>query len=93
MGIAPLSLTNDSQVNNVPAVEPLLRQPEKKELIEAVRAVNKAELFGQDNELTFVLDRRSHKMLVRIVNKETRELVRQIPTEYLQYLASDLAVK
>ncbi|MEO8129865.1 MAG: flagellar protein FlaG [Bryobacteraceae bacterium] len=80
-------------MNNVPAVEPLLRQPEKKELIEAVRAVNKAELFGQDNELTFVLDRRSHKMLVRIVNKETRELVRQIPTEYLQYLASDLAVK
>jgi len=92
MGIAPLSLTNN-QANIVQPVEPLLRQPEKKELIEAVRAVNKAELFGQENEVTFVLDRRSQKMLVRIVNKETRELVRQIPSEYLQYLASDLAIK
>jgi len=93
MGIAPLSLTNNNQANIVQPVEPLLRQPEKKELIEAVRAVNKAELFGQENEVTFVLDRRSQKMLVRIVNKETRELVRQIPSEYLQYLASDLAIK
>ena len=93
MGIAPLSLTNNNQANIVQPVEPLLRQPEKKELIEAVRAVNKAELFGQENEVTFVLDRRSQKMLVRIVNKETRELVRQIPSEYLQCLASDLAIK
>jgi len=71
-------------------VEPLVRQPEKKEIIEAVKAVNKAELFGQENELTFVLDRKSQKMLVRIVNKATGELVRQIPDDYVRRLASDL---
>jgi len=92
MGIGPLTL-NNSHVNIAQQVEPLLRQPEKKETIEAVRAVNKAELFGQENEVTFVLDRRSQKMLVRIVNKETRELVRQIPNEYLHFLASDLVAK
>ncbi len=92
MGIGPLSL-NYNHLNTVQQVEPLLRQPEKKEIIEAVKAVNKAELFGQENEVTFVLDRRSQKMLVRIVNKETRELVRQIPDEYLKHLASELGAK
>ncbi len=92
MGIGPLSL-NNSHLNIAQPVEPLLRQPEKKEIIEAVKAVNKAELFGQENEVTFVLDRRSQKMLVRIVNKETRELVRQIPDEYLKHLASELGAK
>ena len=92
MGIGPLSLSSN-HVNIAQQVEPLLRQPEKKEIIEAVRAVNKAELFGQQNEVTFVLDRRSQKVLVRIVNKETRELVRQIPDEYLKHLVSDLKEK
>ena len=92
MGIGPLSLNNIHANIAQPAV-PLLRQPEKKAIIEAVRAVNKAELFGQKNEVTFVVDRRSQKVLVRIVNKETRELVRQIPNEYLQSLASDLRTK
>jgi len=92
MGIGPVSL-NNNHVNIAQPAEPLLRQPEQKEIIEAVKAVNKAELFGQENEVTFVLDRRSQKMLVRIVNKETRELVRQIPNEYLQFLASELGTK
>ena len=92
MGIGPLSL-NNSHLNIAQPVEPLLRQPERKEIIEAVKAINKAELFGQENEVTLVLDRRSQKILVRIVNKETRELVRQIPDEYLRHLASELGSK
>jgi uncharacterized FlaG/YvyC family protein len=84
---------DDLQLNIVQPAEPLLRQPEKKEVIEAVKAVNKAELFGQENELTYVVDRQSRKLLVRIVNKETRELVRQIPDEYVQRLASELSQK
>lgn len=92
MGIGPLSLSNN-HANLAQPVEPLLRQPEKMEIIEAVRAINKVEMFGQKNEVTFVLDRRSQKLLVRIVNKETRELVRQIPDEYLRHLASELRMK
>jgi uncharacterized FlaG/YvyC family protein len=84
---------SDLQSNIAQPVEPLLRQPENKEVIEAVKAVNKAQLFGQENELTFVFDRHSRKVLVRIVNKETRELVRQIPDEYLQRLARQLKEK
>ena len=84
---------SDLQSNIAQPAEPLLRQPESKEVIEAVKAVNKAQLFGQENELTFVLDPQSRKLLVRIVNKETRELVRQIPDEYLQRLVRQLKEK
>jgi uncharacterized FlaG/YvyC family protein len=92
MALGPVSLI-DYQLSIAQPVEPLLRQPPKKEVIEAVKAVNKAEFFGQENEVTFVLDRRSQKVLIRVVNKETREVVRQIPDDYLQRLASELAEK
>lgn len=54
---------------------------QQRELLQAVRTVNKAETFGPENELTFVFDRESRKTLLRIVDRETKEVVRQIPTE------------
>lgn len=60
------------------------------ELIQAVRAVNAGELFGERSELTFVIDRRSHKALVRIVDKESGEVVRQFPPEYVLALSEEL---
>ena len=63
-----------------------------RELIQAVKALNATELFGQNNELTFVMDRDTHRPLVRIVDRETREVVRQIPPEYALRMAEDLDV-
>jgi flagellar protein FlaG len=63
---------------------------EQRELIHAVKAVNEAELFGLNNELTFILDRKSHRPVLRIVDRETREVVRQIPPEYALELARNL---
>jgi uncharacterized FlaG/YvyC family protein len=40
-------------------------------------------LFGHDNELTFVLDRASRRAVVRIVNRDTHEVIQQIPAEYV----------
>ncbi|MCZ2153565.1 MAG: flagellar protein FlaG [Bryobacterales bacterium] len=60
------------------------------ELIQAVRAVNASELFGERSELTFVIDRRSRKALVRIVDKESGEVVRQFPPEYVLALSEEL---
>jgi flagellar protein FlaG len=61
----------------------------ERELIQAVRAVNAAELFGHDNELTFVMDRETHRAVVRIVNRDTREVIQQIPAEYVLRLAEE----
>lgn len=63
---------------------------ENRELILAVQALNEAELFGQNNELTFVLDPETHRPLVRIINRKTNEVIRQIPPEYALRMAEDL---
>ncbi|MEQ1948962.1 MAG: flagellar protein FlaG [Bryobacteraceae bacterium] len=63
---------------------------DQRELIHAIRAVNAADLFGQDNELTFILDRTSRRTVVRIVNRDTHEVIQQIPAEYVLRLAEEL---
>ncbi len=77
-------------VSPVPLVSQEL-QKEQRVLIHAVRAVNAAASFGDDNELTFYFDRSTRKALVRIVNKETREVVRQIPSETVLRIAQELS--
>ena len=61
-----------------------------REIVQAVSAVNGAELLGHDNELTFQLDRQTQRLVVRIVNRETNEVVRQIPPEYVLNLAAEV---
>ena len=63
---------------------------ERRQLIQAVKALNATELFGQDNELIFGLDREGRRPVLRIVNRETRELVRQIPPEYALRMAEQI---
>lgn len=55
-------------------------QAENRQLIQAVRAVNASGSLGE-NELTFVLDPRSQRPIIRIVNRQTQEIVEQIPNE------------
>jgi flagellar protein FlaG len=63
---------------------------ENQDIVQAVKALSETELFGQDNELTFVLDRETRKPVVRIVNRQTNEVIRQIPPESVLRLAEDL---
>ena len=53
----------------------------------AVTTVNSARIFGQDNELTIALDRGTKRTVVRLVDRKTGEVVRQIPAETLLRLA------
>lgn len=84
---------SDYTVHGVQPVTPLQSQPERRELIQAVKAVNKAELFGENNEVTFTADTKTHKPVTKIVNKKTKEVVRQIPPEYVLHLAQELKPK
>ena len=63
---------------------------ERKQLIQAVREVNKSEMMGENNELTFVLDRNTRKAVVRVVNRQTNEVVFQIPPDYVLRMAEEL---
>jgi flagellar protein FlaG len=77
-GVAPVPTT------------PAMEVEQRREMIQAVRAVNAEELFGQENELSFAFDRHSQRAVVRIVDKKTREVVQQIPNEQVLRLAEEL---
>ncbi len=69
---------------------PAVLTPEQRDLIQAVKAINSAEMFGQNNELTFVFDRDSRRTLVRVVDRRTNEVVMQIPAERVLEMARDV---
>ena len=62
---------------------------QNRDVVQAVKALNGAEMFG-DNELEFQRDAESHRMLIRVVNRKTKELVSQIPPDYVLRLAENL---
>ena len=63
---------------------------EKREVVQAVKAVNGTEMFGADNELRFQKDPETNRFVVRVINKKTREVLSQVPEEYVLRLAEDL---
>jgi len=65
-------------------------QTENREIIQAVRAVNASVKLGDNNELTFSLDRQTRRPIIKIVNRKTNEVVLQIPNEQVLRLAEDL---
>ena len=85
------ALDRDSQPS---AALPLLvsteELPLRGELIQAIKAINAAELFGENSKLTFVLDRHCHGTLVRLIDRKTNQVIRQIPPEYVLSMAEEL---
>ena len=62
---------------------------QRRELIQAVRSVNASGLLGQ-NQLVFVLDRQTHRAIMRVEDRETHEVLLQLPPEYVLRLAEDV---
>lgn len=63
---------------------------ERRELVKAIKAINATEFFGENYELTFVLDRETHRPLMRIIDRHTREVIKQLPPEYTLRLAEEM---
>jgi flagellar protein FlaG len=82
---------NISSIGSAATLPAEPRQPtaDQKTLIQAVKAVNAAQLFGQENELTFIIDRAAKIAVVRIINRKTGEVVQQIPNEQVLKLAEE----
>ena len=59
-------------------------------LIQAIKAVNEAGTFGDNNEITFQIDRNSRRPVVQIIDRSTKKVVEQIPPEYILQLAETL---
>ena len=71
-------------------VVPEDKAAENRQVIHAVKALNATEMFGPENELLLQKDPESRRMVVRMVNRKTREVVSQVPCEYVLRLAEDL---
>ena len=58
------------------------------DVLHAAKSVNDSGLLGQ-NQLVFLIDRTTHLPIVRVVDRETQEVVLQLPAEYVLRLARD----
>jgi uncharacterized FlaG/YvyC family protein len=61
----------------------------RRQLMQAVKSVNNSGVLG-NNELVFLMDRQTHRPIIRVEDKETHEIVFQAPPEYVLNLAQRL---
>ncbi|HWC98003.1 MAG TPA: flagellar protein FlaG [Candidatus Sulfopaludibacter sp.] len=76
-----------------PATAPTLpaeSKAENREVIQAVKALNATEMFGERNELQFQKDPETRRMVIRMVDRQTKEVMAQIPPEYVIQLAAQV---
>jgi flagellar protein FlaG len=84
--IKPVS-NNDLATTVASSPIPREQRAENRELIQAVKAVNATELLGFNRELAFFVDRETGRPVVRVVDRETKEVIRQVPAEYVMQMA------
>jgi len=72
--------------------DPIAIQAENRQVIQAVHAVNASAKLGDSHQLVFSLDRHSRRPVIKVVNRITNEVVRQIPNEQILRLAEDLKI-
>src|ERR1700683_882708 len=76
-----------------PTPAPLTLPPEQikqhQKLLAAAKSVNSSGTLGQ-NQLVFVVDRATHRVIMRLQDRNTHEVVLQVPPEYVLRLAQSL---
>lgn len=86
------AVQNVSGLTPTTPVTPPAQQAQNRELIHAVQAINQTDLMGSGNELSFTLDRESGRAVIRVVDSDTKEVIQQVPPEYVLRMAEDLAL-
>ncbi len=64
---------------------------ENREIVTAIKSINATELAGSNSELTFVFQRHTGRPVVRLVDRTTRNVIQQIPPEYMLRWAEEIA--
>jgi flagellar protein FlaG len=93
VGIQSVERTNGqstSVASSMAAAQTAKEKAEQRELVRAVKAVNASGVMGSDQELTFSLDRHAKKMIVKVVDRKTQEVLLQIPNEQALRMAEML---
>ena len=89
MAIGPLSSVNMSApVNTVPAQQETTSSV--RQIVTAIRGLNKSELLGQGRELTFRRDPQTQHPVIQIIDQDTGDVIDQVPPEAVLLLAAQL---
>jgi flagellar protein FlaG len=88
-----MDVTTVDRSVSVPAqtvsTEPADKAAANREVVQAVKALNSTEMFG-DNELDFQKDPQTQRLVVRVVDRKTKEVISQVPPEYVLRLAENM---
>jgi uncharacterized FlaG/YvyC family protein len=78
---------------SLPAVPDTANQnwlTENRELIRTVKSIDASSLFGDGSELSFAMDPESRRPVIRVIDRQTREVLWQAPPEYMLRVAEVL---
>lgn len=89
MEIPPVNSATSGAVVSAPTPTADSDVPSR-ELVAAVRQINKAELMGEGRELTFTRDPETRQRVIQIIEQSTGEVVDQLPPETVLRLAQQL---
>ncbi|MGD0298744.1 MAG: flagellar protein FlaG [Bryobacteraceae bacterium] len=62
---------------------------QRRQVVQAAKSVNASGMLGQ-NQFVFAVDPSTHRMVMRVENRDTHEVVLQVPPEYVLRMAEDL---
>jgi flagellar protein FlaG len=65
------------------------QRAERHQLVRAVKKVNETVFAADGREVVYSFDREAKRPVIRLVDKQTQEVIRQIPAEYLLRLAEE----
>ena len=86
-----ISSSNPSAPLIVPsvAIVPPEEAAQRRQLVQAAKSVNASGTLGQ-NQLVFAVDPTTHHVVMRVENRDTGEVVLQVPPEDVMQMAEDL---
>ena len=86
-----ISSSNPSAPLIVPsvAIVPPEEAAQRRELLQAAKSVNASGTLGQ-NQLVFAVDPTTHHVIMRVENRDTGEVILQVPPEDVMQMAEDL---
>ena len=71
------------------AIQQQTSQDHVRQVARAVKLVNQSGQITQNNELTIALDRTSGHPVIRLIDRATHEVIRQIPEERVLRMAEE----
>jgi uncharacterized FlaG/YvyC family protein len=63
---------------------------DRQRIARAIHALNQMNVFGANRELTFALDRGTHRMVIHVIDRDTHETIMQLPAENILRMLENL---